>query len=419
MRNPAVEATAGDDDPDALDETRRTVPEAVGDPHRSALRPRPASADADTQTPVGSAEWSSYDLKRALRLLHSTDTNVVKRTLRRLHIRFWHAAASKLVEILRLAGAPRSALQLVKDIVDTCRICRLWQRPPPKSMTTVRMAKDFNHIVQWDILFHRKIMISHLLDEAIRLTVASILPDRHAKSIIEAIRVHWVGRFSGMKTLVADGESGLASEEVAQYLDRCVPPIELKTKAPGEHAQMVERHHELFRRILLRIEAQLAEEGLSVPMTAIVAEGALAKNSLITVAGHTPYRGLYGREAPGLAEFEPTSETQLDDASGGVAGHSRHHHRLREMAIAAMVQETAQMRLERALNSKTRVAGEQLELAQGDLVDFWRKPATKDESGWRGPARVLEPLGWSSDSTQSAATIKWQGRSLSVRSQDL
>ena len=45
-----------------------------------------------------------------------------------------------------------------------------------------------------------------------------------------------------------------------------------------------------------------------------------------------------------------------------------------------MVQETAQMRLERALKSKTRVAGEQLELQQGDLVDFWRKPATKDES---------------------------------------
>ena len=60
------------------------------------------------------------------------------------------------------------------------------------------------------------------------------------------------------------------------------------------------------------------------------------------------------------------------------------------MAIAAMVQETAQMRLQRALSSKTRVAGEQLELQKGDLVDFWRKPATKDESGWRGPAWVVD-----------------------------
>ena len=137
-----------------------------------------------------------------------------------------------------------------------------------------------------------------------------------------------------METLIADGESGLASAEVAQYLDRV--HIELKTKAPGEHAQMVERHHELLRRILLRIEDQLEEEGIKVPLSVVVAEGALAKNTLTRVAGHTPYRALYGRDPPGLAEFEPVSETQLDDTSGGVAGSSRHNHRVREVAIAAL-----------------------------------------------------------------------------------
>ena len=71
-----------------------------------------------------------------------------------------------------------------------------------------------------------------------------------------------------------------------------------------------------------------------------------------------------------MAEFEPVSETQLDDASGGVSGFSRHNHRVRETTIAAMVLETALQRIERALESKTRVAGEQLALEQGDLVDF-------------------------------------------------
>ena len=110
-----------------------------------------------------------------MKLLHSTNDRVVRRTLRRLHIRFWHAASAKLIEILRVAGAPQEALKLVKEIVDTCRICRMWARPSPKSLTTVRLAHDFNQVVQWDILFHRKIMISHLLDEAIRWTVGSLL----------------------------------------------------------------------------------------------------------------------------------------------------------------------------------------------------------------------------------------------------
>ena len=76
------------------------------------------------------------------------------------------------------------------------------------------------------------------------------------------------------------------------------------------------------------------------------------------------------------------------------------------------------MRLERALNSKTRLAVEQLELQPGDLVDFWRKPATKDESGWRGPARVVE-LGDKDGDESSATMVKWQGMTLQVRTQDL
>jgi len=237
-----------------------------------------------------------------------------------------------------------------------------------------------------------------------------------AEDLIASIMTNWIRYFGPMKVLVADGEKGLASEEVAQFLDRVL--VQLKTKAPGEHAQMVERHHELLRRIILRVESQLRAEGLIVPMEVILAESILAKNVLTTVAGQTPYRALYGREPPGLTEFEPQSETVLDDHSGGVAGHSRNHHRVREMAIAAMVQESAQLRIERALDSKTRLAVEQLELEPGDLVDFWRKPATKDESGWRGPARVVEPGDRGGDES-SATTVQWQGRMLQVRTQDL
>ena len=71
------------------------------------------------------------------------------------------------------------------------------------------------------------------------------------------------------------------------------------------------------------------------------------------------------------------------------------------------------------MQSNTRIAGEQLALEPGDLVDFWRKPATKDESGWRGPARLIEPPGRSDPETEPTATARWQSRDLRVRTQDL
>jgi len=207
---------------------------------------------------------------RALNLLHSRDENVVRRTLRRLHIRFWHASASRLEELLRHAGAPSSVMAAVKEIVDTCCICRMWQKPRPKAVATTRLSTAFNEIVQWDILFHKKVMVSHLIDEAIWWTTTAVLADREAVSILTAITTQWLQPYGAMQVLVSDRESGLVSEEVAQWLDRW--SVQLRPKAPGEHAQIVERHHAILRALFVKVEAQLAADGIAVPIAVIVAE---------------------------------------------------------------------------------------------------------------------------------------------------
>eukprot|EP00959_Pyramimonas_sp_CCMP1952_P278654 5826155-Pyramimonas_sp.AAC.1 len=82
-----------------------------------------------------------------------------------------------------------------------------------------------------------------------------------------------------------------------------------------------------------------------MPLEIVVAECALMKNLLITVAGFSPYQAVYGRLPPLLSEFEPVSDCQIDDQSAGTPGISRHHHRLREVAMQAMVETTAKDRL--------------------------------------------------------------------------
>ena len=89
--------------------------------------------------------------------------------LRRLHIRFWHASTAQLTKLLRAAGAPEEALKLIKSVVDTCRVCRCWARPTPKAVAPTRLATDMNQTLQWDILFYKDKMISHVIDEATRL----------------------------------------------------------------------------------------------------------------------------------------------------------------------------------------------------------------------------------------------------------
>ena len=352
----------------------------------------------------------ALDLGRAIPLLHSPNEGVVRRTLRRLHIRFWHAPAARLTELLLHAGAPTKIRELLKQIVETCRVCRHWQRAGPKSVASYKLATAFNHIVQWDILFHRKHMISHLICCATRWTVASLLKSRAAEEIIANITMHWIRQHGPMKVLVADQERGLMSDEAAQWLDRW--QIELKTKVPGAHAQIVERHHDILRQLILRVEMALAEQGIAITTEVLVAECSLVKNLIVSVGGHCPYQGLYGTMPPLMSEFEPLSETMLDDAGTGIPGVSRHHHRVREIVVQEMVGVTAKDRAERANRSRTRPAIQMQELQPGDLVDFHRPPDTKDDSGWRGPAKVLSI-------EDDHANVQWQQRPLQVRAADL
>ena len=72
---------------------------------------------------------------------------------------------------------------------------------------------------------------------------------------------------------------------------------------------------------------------------------------------------------------------------------------------------TAKQRMERALKCHIRRPHEAMQLSPGDQVDFYRTPASKDESGWRGLASVIE--------VGPPATIKWQDRRIQVRTQDV
>ena len=327
-----------------------------------------------------------------------------------LHIRLWHAGAKRMRELMRLGGAPQAALDMVQSVVDSCRTCRQWTRPGPKSMTTSRLSTFFNETIQWDALFIWDDILSHCLDEAIRLSRVQRIPDRSTDSIVSAITQSWLRHYGPPRYLIADGESGLDSHGSAVWADRHC--IQLRTRPRGAHAQTVERHHELFRQLAHRLDEQLKAEGIAISRDDLYSEVEFVKNSLVSVGGVAPLQALLGRLPPMLSEFEPASETQLDDTDVDAATASRHVHRIRELAVQSMVDVTAHQRMRRAMNSRTRPAVELAALQPGDQVDFHRPAATKDDSGWRGPASLVEIA-------DGAAVVKWQDRMLRVRGQDL
>ena len=71
-------------------------------------------------------------------------------------------------------------------------------------------------------------------------------------------------------------------------------------------------------------------------------------------------------------------------------GTIRDTHRLREISVQATIEGSASARLGRALNTRTTMAAQSLNLQVGEEVDFYQDQANKDTPGWFGPATVID-----------------------------
>ena len=121
----------------------------------------------DTLGGDGSADpddWTQFDIARVLRTLRMATLSQAKVTLRKLHIRWWHASSSSMHKLLDRAGIPNRVLELIPSIVQTCAACRSWSKPQPENVTNVNLPDRFNHQCEADLMFVYDVIVFHILD---------------------------------------------------------------------------------------------------------------------------------------------------------------------------------------------------------------------------------------------------------------
>ena len=371
----------------------------------AASSPPEAVPPIEEAPPAQSEEaWTRFDLGRALQKLRSLNEAVVRRALRQLHVRFYHPSTQRLRGLLAAAGVEPQVLEMVAQITDTCGICRSWTRPGAKAIMSTNLPTMFNEEVQIDLLFILDKVIFHMVDVCTRFCVATVIPNKLTDTLLECIQKHWLSLFGPPMAIVSDQEGGLASPAAAAWMSH--RNIKFVPKARYAHANVVERHHALLRHQFHLLRDQTMADGIKASFEAILSECVYVKNAMMRIGNASPYEAVIGR-VPHLFD--------VVDAESGPDIEAKDADRLRAKSIQAMVQATAAAKLERATKHKTRVTGELLELSVGEQVDFWRQPATKDHSGWLGPATVVDV----STLTQGHITIRFQGKAMLCRVQDL
>ncbi len=375
-------------------------------------RERRAFRDAGVN-PERPDDWTNFDIGRVVRLFRTNRVSAIRLSLRKLHVRWWHASHLTMQRFLERVGVADSVIKLIPEIVQTCRVCRESAKPGPANVCSTEFADTFNAQVECDLLFVNKKVIFHLIDRCTRWHAAREILGKDEDMLLAAIDEIWISTHGAPKELIVDGETGIArSAKTYQYLAR--KGIKLHVRAKDQHARFIERRGALLRDTIHRIESQLKEEGLAgIPFSCTLAEAVFCGNALLSINGSTPYNAVYGRVPallPGINQIDNPGE-----ANAPSPGLIRHTHRLREISIQSMVEGSARARLGRAMNTRTTPSSQNLNLSVGDGVDFFRAQDSKDVSGWFGPAEVVDV----SRASRGIISIKHQAHIMEVQTQQI
>ena len=125
------------------------------------------------------SDWTRFDIGNVLRVLKTSENRgTLQREIRKLHLRWWQPGKAAMIRILSAAGLPKDVLELVADIVDTCKECRKWHKPGKEAIATFSVSTKFNEHVEMDLMFYRNYFICHFIDRASRWHAAQMVPGK-------------------------------------------------------------------------------------------------------------------------------------------------------------------------------------------------------------------------------------------------
>ena len=203
---------------------------------------------------------------QVLRALHRLNDSIAKKALQRLHIRWWHASIEQLTNVLKAAGAPPRAVNMIPAVVGACQVCRTWKRPSNRSILTSSLSTQFNEDVQFDLFFYESLLepdkgrrpVCHLIDTCLRWSSTMIARSKNEDDLTNAIGQCWANVFGPRQRLTLFEETGMRGRVAQDWAVQSL--VTSAFKAPLQKAWPIDRHNELQRSALHRPEAQVTEK---------------------------------------------------------------------------------------------------------------------------------------------------------------
>ena len=188
--------------------------------------------------------------------------------------------------ILSKVGLDNGRLNLITDVVDSCRECRAWEKPGNTVMPSTALPLQFNKEVECDLLFYKsEHKVFHIIDRCIRFAEATEVPDKTMNTLIDAYHGTWM-RHGPAEVLYSDGEGALNNETAKALLRH--KGTELRIRARGQHATTIEARNGILRHLLHVMEEDLKRHDIPLVFTRLLHEAMFASNAFTFHNGVSP-----------------------------------------------------------------------------------------------------------------------------------
>ena len=139
----------------------------------------------------GSLMAEANNLVFTVDLLDMPD-KVLRKHITKTHKNLAHKTEEQLLLLFKLAEKDDTRTRkTIKEVVDTCNICRKFKKVPPRPRVAMPKAYTSNEVVSMDLKEKRKYNkhILYCIDEFSAYIVGEVIPNKLPETIIEAFNM--------------------------------------------------------------------------------------------------------------------------------------------------------------------------------------------------------------------------------------
>ena len=308
-------------------------------------------------------------------LVMLTATPLTEKDITKLHVQFGHCNSDKLKLLLKSANVQPEESK-IKTVIEKCENCTRTRKPIPRPVVSLPMASRFNQMVSMDLhKIEDNLYYLHLIDLFSRFSVASVITNKRAETIIQEVLRNWCFIYGFPESFLSDNGGEFDN---GQFRSMCEQGnVVVKTTPAGSPWSngICERHNSVLTDIFLKLRGSKGHESDHIA----IFHAAFAKNCLTDVNGFSPYQLVFGR-SPNIPSILVNEPPALEDwtSSQHMADHLDKLHKARQ----AFMQCESSKRIARALKKNIREDEGPFEI--GDHVYYKR-----EENVWRGPGKII------------------------------